>query len=140
MGQAASSALAGDEVCFHRKGTFTVTYSTENSSSLPDTATVTGARGTRAQEGRSNVSGGKLMRGGSPVPGEAGPRGSGPSGNQGARNTLPGPHESAPECHRRFEQRGAGRDRDPRAGDKEGVRRHHRQAAHLPELQARAAC
>src|SRR3954449_11500854 len=85
MGQAASSALAGDEVCFHRKGTFTVTYSTENSSSLPDTATVTGARGTRAQEGRSNVSGGKLVRGGSPVSGQAGARRSGPSGNQGAR-------------------------------------------------------
>src|SRR3954463_4293755 len=80
-----SRALAGDEARFHRKGTFTVIYSTENSSTLPDNATVTGARGTRAQEGRSNVSGGKLVRGGSPVSGQAGARRSGPSGNQGAR-------------------------------------------------------
>src|SRR3954453_6300155 len=99
-----SRALAGDEARFHRKGTFTVIYSTENSPTLPDNATVTGARGTRAQEGRSNVSGGKLIRGGSPVPGQAGARGSGPSGNQGARNTLPGPHKAASECRRRLEQ------------------------------------
>src|SRR3954454_3370385 len=105
-----SRALAGAEARFHRKGTFTVIYSTENSPTLPDNATVTGARGTRAQEGRSNVSGGKLMRGGSPVPGQAGARGSGPSGNQGASDALPGPDKAASERHRRPEQRGAGRD------------------------------